>query len=110
MPTAIGDVTFLANYRHIDSYYTSIGADPSNANPYAPTQNYLLSKTLPYNPVDASVSLDLDIGSVKPRLTGYIRNAFDERGMSTVTIVAGLFKSVTPREPRTFGGTVGLKF
>jgi iron complex outermembrane receptor protein len=110
MPTAIGDVTFLANYRHIDSYYTSIGADPSNPNPYAPTQNYLLSKTLPYNPVDASVSLDMDVGSVKPRLTAYIRNAFDERGMSTVTIVAGLFKSVTPREPRTFGGTVGLKF
>jgi iron complex outermembrane receptor protein len=110
MPTAIGMADFTGSYRHIASYFTSITPDPSNANPNAPTINYLSSKTKPYDPVDLSVGLKLDHVALHPSVNLYVRNLLDQRGEATETVVPGLFASVTPRDPRTFGVELGVKF
>jgi iron complex outermembrane receptor protein len=110
MPTPVGMADFTGSYRHIASYFTSIAPDPSNANPSAPTLNYLSSKTKPYDPVDLSVGLKIDQVALHPSVNLYVRNLLDDRGESTETVVGGLFASVTPRDPRTFGVELGVKF
>ena len=45
-----------------------------------------------------------------PTINLYVRNLLDRRGASTTTVVPNLFESVTPREPRSFGIQVGVKF
>ena len=110
MPTPVGMADFTGSYRHIASYFTSITPDPSNANPSAPTLNYLSSKTKPYNPVDLGVGLKIDRVALHPSVNVYVRNLLDQRGESTETVVPGLFASVTPRDPRTFGAELGVKF
>lgn len=110
MPTAVGMADLTGSYRHIASYFTSITPDPSNPNPAAPTLNYLSSKTRPYNPVDLSAGLTIDRVALHPKVNLYVRNLLDDRGEATETVVPGLFASVTPREPRTFGVELGVKF
>lgn len=109
-PTVIGDVTISTNYRHISRYFTAITPDPSNANPNAPTINSLASRTRPLDQWDMSVAIEPDLGTFKPSLNLFMRNILDKRSISANTIVPGLFKTPTGREPRTYGLQVGIKF
>ncbi|WP_426163523.1 TonB-dependent receptor [Sandarakinorhabdus sp. DWP1-3-1] len=108
--TSLGDVTLSANYRHIARYYTAITPDPGDPNPNAPTQNSLASQTRPLNQLDASVAFEPVIAGVKTRLNLYVRNLLDIRGLSANTIVPGLFKTGSGREPRTYGASFGITF
>ena len=108
--TSAGDVTLSANYRHIGTYYTAITPDPSDPNPNAPTQNSLASQTRPLNQIDASVAFEPVVAGVKTRLNFYVRNILDIRGLAANTIVPGLFKSGSAREPRTYGVSLGVAF
>lgn len=109
--TGLGDVTLASNYRHISRYYTAITPDPSNPNPAAPTQNVIAGRTRPLDQWDASVAFAPNIGGdIKPRINLYMRNILDKRGISSNTIVPGLFKTPAAREPRTYGIEVGFKF
>jgi iron complex outermembrane receptor protein len=110
VPTAVGMADFTGSYRHIASYFTSITPDPSNPNPAAPTVNYLSSETRPYNPIDLGAGLQIDTVAMHPSVNLYVRNLLNDIGEATETVVPGLFASVTPREPRTFGVELGVKF
>jgi iron complex outermembrane receptor protein len=110
VPTAVGLANFTGSYRHIASYFTSITPDPSNPNPAAPTMNFLSSETRPYNPLDLGVGLQLDSVAWHPSVNLYVRNLLNNLGEATETVVPGLFASVTPRDPRTYGVELGVKF
>ena len=110
-PTAIGDITVGTNYRHISRYFTSINPDPSNPNPAAPTLNARAGRTRALDQWDMNVSLEPDVGgSLEPKINLYMRNILDRRGIASNTIVPGLFKVVSAREPRTYGVSLGVKF
>jgi iron complex outermembrane receptor protein len=108
----LGDVTLATNYRHISTYFTAITPDPSNPNPAAPTLNSVAGRTRPLDQWDASIALEprLGNGSFKPRINFFMRNILDKRGISANTIVPGLFKTPTAREPRTYGVELGINF
>ena len=109
--TLVGQVTISSNYRHISRYFTAITPDPSNANPAAPTLNSIAGRTRPLDQWDLSVSVEPDTGTdLKPHFNVFMRNILDKRGISGNTIVPGLFKSPTAREPRTYGIEVGFAF
>lgn len=109
--SAIGDITFATNFRHISRYFTAITPDPSNANPAAPTLNSLASRTRPLDQWDLSLAVEPDLGSaLRPRVNVFVRNLLDKRGISANTIVPGLFKSPNAREPRTYGVELGFSF
>jgi iron complex outermembrane receptor protein len=108
--TSHGDVTMSVNYRHIGTYYTAITPDPSDPNPNAPNQNSLAGQTRPLNQVDASVAVEPIVAGVKTRLNFYVRNLLDIRGLAANTIVPGLFKTGSAREPRTYGVSFGVTF
>ena len=113
MPTnsVVGDVTFATNFRHISRYFTAITPDPSNPDPAAPTINSLASRTRPLNQWDLSLATEPDLGSaIRPRINVFVRNVLDKRGISSNTIVPGLFKTPTAREPRTYGIEIGFSF
>lgn len=111
IPTAIGDLTFATNFRHISRYFTAITPDPSNPDPAAPTLNSVASRTRPLNQWDLSLAAEPDLGSpIKPRINVFVRNLLDKRGIAANTIVPGLFKSPTAREPRTYGIELGFSF
>ena len=109
--TGLGDVTFASNYRHISRYFTAITPDPSNPDPAAPTLNVVAGRTRALNQLDASVAVEPKFGGgIQPRINLYVRNILDIRGISANTIVPGLFKTPTAREPRTYGIELGFKF
>jgi iron complex outermembrane receptor protein len=110
VPTSVGKLSFNANYRHISTYFTGITPDPSNPNPAAPTLNYLTTRTQPFDQIDSSLTLQTDIGPLKPRINLFVRNLLDKRSASTTTVVPNLFESVTTREPRSYGLQVGFTF
>ncbi|QXQ07114.1 TonB-dependent receptor [Sphingosinicellaceae bacterium] len=110
IPTSFGDLTMSTNFRHISRYFTAITPDPSNANPNAPTLNSLASRTKALNQLDASIAIEPEIAGLKTRVNVYVRNLLDVRGISSTTIVPGLFKTAAAREPRTAGVSFGFSF
>lgn len=81
-------------------YYTAITPNRSNTNPLAPTQNALASRTPPLNQWELSLAFEPDTGTtLRPRFNAYVRNLLDNRGLSGIAIVPGLFKAPTAREP-----------
>ena len=111
IPTQFGDVIFASNYRHISRYFTAITPDPSNTNPAAPTINSLAARTPSLDQWDLSLAVEPDLGGrLKPRVNVYVRNVLDNRGIAANTIVPGLFKTATVREPRTYGIELGFSF
>ena len=110
METSVGDLTLSSNFRHINRYFTAITPDPSNVNPNAPTINSLASRTRALNQLDASIALEPTIHDIKTRVNFYVRNLLDVRSLSSTTIVPGLFKTASAREPRTIGVELGFSF
>ena len=63
------------------------------------------------NLVDASISTLFDTsGSGKVRATIYGRNLTNDLGTAAAFTVAGLWSFASPREPRTYGVTLGYEF
>ena len=110
LPTAFGDVSMSSTFRHISRYFTSITPDPSNPNPAAPTLNHLASRTKPLNRLDASIGIEPEFAGLQTRVNFFMRNILDQRQISSTTIVPGLFKTPTAREPRTYGVEIGFSF
>lgn len=110
IPTSFGDLTMSTNFRHISRYFTSITPDPSNTTPNAPTINSLASRTKALNQLDASIAIEPEIAGLKTRINVYVRNILDVRSISATTIVPGLFKTASAREPRTAGVSFGFSF
>jgi len=115
IPMSFGEVRTNLGYRHIASYDQQI----SNGLPAAqtPTTGIIVAPSndprvtaAPQDLLDASISTVFNTGSGKTTLTIYGRNLMDDRGPSAAFTVAGLWSFAAAREPRVFGGQVGVQF
>jgi iron complex outermembrane recepter protein len=104
--------TFNLGYRHISPYDQQISKGPSTTvggvivfqgndpRVKSDTQGFL----------DASATFAFPVGENKAKLTLWGRNLTDDRGPVAAFTVAGLWSFSSPREPRTYGVTVGFEF
>ena len=60
--------------------------------------------------VDASISTTFNRAGTDFTLTLYGRNLTDDRGPALSQAVAGLWSLAWPKEPRTYGISLGVKF
>lgn len=104
-----GTIGLSANFRFIDKYATSINADPiALAAGVVTNDRRSISDTR--ETLDATLSYTLPMGNSEVKLSVYGRNLLDDRGISSVLPVAGLFTFAGARPPRQFGGEIGFKF
>lgn len=118
-------LTFTVGYRYLSTYdqqiapdpalYPSLLADPSGTGVVDVPRNDPRVRSDPQNLVDLSVSLAFPVGDgeSRGRLTGFVRNALDDRGPSfafTVATFPTLWGYATPREPRVFGVQLGIEY
>jgi len=113
------NLSFHAGYRYITPYDQQIAADP--ATPIPATGTIVVSRNDPrlrsdrQNLLDLSATLEWKVGTngAKAHLTGFIRNALDDRGTATAFNVAAfptLWAFSAAREPRVFGAQLGFQF
>jgi iron complex outermembrane recepter protein len=116
MPTSFGEIVATAGWRHISPYDeqlsiasltpTTIGGSPG----VIVNGNDPRVRTVTQDLVDASLTVKVDFqgGEVYFRVFG--RNLADIRTTTHAFTVAGLWSFGMALEPRTFGGTIGVKF
>lgn len=114
----IGKIEANASYRHVSSYSLYVGQGSvtllsTNRNG---TKNYRVNegdprlRTAPLDLIDVSISTTFPVNGVDTKLTLYGRNLTDERGPVSGAAPAGLWAFEFPREPRSYGISLGVKF
>ena len=114
-----GNLSFHAGYRFITPYDQQIAADPATTIPATGTiivqRNDPRLRSDRQNLLDLSATVEWEIGAngAKAHLTGFIRNALNDRGTATAFNVAAfptLWAFTAAREPRVFGVQAGFQF
>jgi iron complex outermembrane recepter protein len=112
-PVSFGEVDFNAGYRHIAEYDQQISLGPITVvgGVNVVNGNDPRVRAAAQNLVDASVTALFDThGTGKWKATVYGRNLTNDLGTSAAFTVAGLWSFASPREPRTYGVTLGYEF
>jgi iron complex outermembrane receptor protein len=114
IPMSFGEIRTNMGYRHIASYDQQISNGLSTPPPAAgiivvPSNDPRVTAAA-QDLLDASISTMFNTGLGKTTLTIYGRNLMDDRGPSAAFTVAGLWSFAAAREPRVFGGQVGVQF
>jgi iron complex outermembrane receptor protein len=104
-----GKLDLNASFRYVDEYYTSIVRD-SRAATRGVVINDSRSLADAREVLDAAISYTIKAGATETRFTVFGRNLLNDRGVSSVLPVAGLFTFGGARPPRTFGGEVQVTF
>jgi iron complex outermembrane recepter protein len=124
VPTSFGKVIANVGMRYISAYdqQISIGANTftpigtTGLGTYTILGNDPRVRAAAQTLVDASLAVHFDIGGAKAKATIYGRNLTDDRGPSAAFTVAdnpsgtGLWSFASAREPRSFGGSIGIEF
>ena len=119
-----GRVTWTTDYRYLAAHETSIsrapgtgiwtcppGAVTSAGCTFAKAVNDPRAHAVATNIIDMSISIDHDVpAGGQLRLTAFVRNLTDERGLAGALPVAGLFTFGTGRPPKTVGVQIGYRF
>lgn len=112
IPSDFGNWMLSANYKYISRYETTIV--PAVDNLFANDPRGL---TDPQNNVDASLTLERDVGPGTARISVFGRNLLDDRGLAAALPVGtdgvgglNLFTIAGARPPRTYGVSLGYKF
>ena len=100
-----GKVTFIGEYIYIDDYHTVINPDPDN-----PLVNDARGRIDQQNNVNLSATFTKYIEDTEVSLRLYMRNALDDRGLGSATIVPRLFSDGVARPPRLIGAEAVIKF
>ena len=116
-PVSFGELAFNVGYRHIAEYDQQISQGPitvvgTGANLINVVNgNDPRVRAAAQNLVDASITTEFDThGTGKWKATLYGRNLTNDLGTSAAFTVAGLWSFASPREPRTYGVTLGYEF
>ena len=116
-PVSFGEVDFNVGYRHIAEYDQQISQGPITVVGTGADLVNVINGNDPrvraaaQNLVDASVTTVFDAhGTGKWKATLYGRNLTNDLGTSAAFTVAGLWSFASPREPRTYGVTLGYEF
>ena len=116
VPTSFGKVVASASWRHISPYDEQLSIaslTPATVNGAADVivgGNDPRVRTVTQNLVDASLTFNFDLGNADAYFRVFGRNLADVRTTTHAFTVAGLWSFGMGLEPRTFGGTVGIKF
>lgn len=114
VPLDAGDLVFNLGYRYIDAYDQQISLGPTQVDPATGDVTVLANdprvRSDKQNLVDASATMNFDLGDTRAKLTLYGRNLLDDRGPTAAFTVAGLFSFASAREPRTYGVQFGVEF
>jgi iron complex outermembrane receptor protein len=118
VPTSFGKVVATAGWRHISPYDEQISQaslTPVTDASGAVTEvivggNDPRVRTTTQDLVDASLTVNFDIGDKEAYVRLFGRNLLNEKTTTHAFTVAGLFSFGMALEPRTFGATVGVKF
>ena len=109
---------FSAGYRYLSPYDQQVNPDRATTIPatgvITVNRNDPLVRTDGQNLVDASLSYVMKRGDgSKVRLTGFVRNLLDDRGMASAFMIGsfpGLWTFASAREPRVYGARIGVEF
>lgn len=113
VPTSFGKVTTNLGWRHISPY------DEQLSQLNTPTSTTVVNniggndprvRTVTQDLVDASATVDFKLSGVDAYVRVFGRNLADVRTTTHAFTVAGLWSFGMALEPRTFGGTFGVKF
>ncbi|EQB16873.1 TonB-denpendent receptor [Novosphingobium lindaniclasticum LE124] len=118
VPTSFGKVVATAGWRHISPYDEQISqasltpvTDPSGTvTGVIVGGNDPRVRTTTQDLVDASLTVNFDIGDKEAYVRLFGRNLLNEKTTTHAFTVAGLFSFGMALEPRTYGATVGVKF
>jgi iron complex outermembrane receptor protein len=114
VPTAFGKVVGTAGIRHISPYDEQISAgslsgDLTNG-PITVDGNDPRVRTITQNLVDASLTVDFKMAGADAYVRFFGRNLANIHTTTAAFTVAGLWTFGSAIEPRTYGGTIGVKF
>ncbi|MEZ5656416.1 MAG: TonB-dependent receptor [Sphingobium sp.] len=118
IPTSFGKVTANVGWRHISPYDEQLSAASltpatdgmGNATSITVNGNDPRVRTTTQDLVDASLTVDFTLGDTDAYVRVFGRNLTDERTTTHAFTVAGLWSFGMALEPRTYGGTIGVKF
>jgi iron complex outermembrane receptor protein len=118
VPTSFGKVSANVGWRHISPYdeqlsaasLTTITDGSGNVTKVIVNGNDPRVRTKTQNLVDASLTVDFKLATADAYVRVFARNLTDERTTTHAFTVAGLWSFGMALEPRTYGGTVGVKF
>jgi len=118
VPTSFGKVVATAGWRHISPYDEQISLGPLTPETDASgtvtgvvvNGNDPRVRTTTQDLVDASMTVNFDIGDKEAYVRLFGRNLLNEKTTTHAFTVAGLFSFGMALEPRTYGATVGVKF
>jgi iron complex outermembrane receptor protein len=117
-PTSFGSIVTNVGWRHISPYdeqisqasLTPVTDGAGNVVKVIVNGNDPRVRTVTQNLVDASVTVNFKLGATKAYFRVFGRNLANTKTTTAAFTVAGLFSFASALEPRTFGGTVGVKF
>ena len=118
VPTSFGKIVATAGWRHISPYDEQISLGPLTPETDASgtvtgvvvNGNDPRVRTTTQDLVDASLTVNFDIGDKEAYVRLFGRNLLNEKTTTHAFTVAGLFSFGMALEPRTYGATVGVKF
>jgi iron complex outermembrane recepter protein len=118
VPTSFGSVVTNLSWRHISPYDEQISA--ASLTPVTDGAGNVVSvnvngndprvRTVTQDLIDASVTLNFEMGDTEFYVRAFGRNLADVRTTTHAFTVAGLFAFGMGLEPRTYGGTIGVRF
>ncbi|WP_313434657.1 TonB-dependent receptor [Novosphingobium sp.] len=118
VPTSFGKVVATAGWRHISPYDEQISQ--ASLTPVTDASGTVTEvivggndprvRTTTQDLVDASMTVNFDIGDKEAYVRLFGRNLLNEKTTTHAFTVAGLFSFGMALEPRTYGATVGVKF
>lgn len=118
VPTSFGKVVATAGWRHISPYdeqisqasLTPVTDGSGTVTGVVVNGNDPRVRTTTQDLVDASLTVNFDIGDKEAYVRLFGRNLLNEKTTTHAFTVAGLFSFGMALEPRTYGATVGVKF
>jgi iron complex outermembrane recepter protein len=116
VPTSFGKVVTSLGWRHISPYDEQLSIASTTAKTIGGVPGVVVNgndprvRTVTQNLVDASLSVNFNLGSTDAYVRVFGRNLADTRTTTHAFTVAGLWSFGMALEPRTFGATIGIKY
>ena len=116
-PTSFGSVVPTVSWRHISPYDEQLSAasltpvyDGMDLTEVIVNGNDPRVRTTTQDLIDASLTVNFDLGNSKAYFRVFGRNLANEKTTTHAFTVAGLWSFGMALEPRTYGATIGIKY
>ncbi|MDF8335317.1 TonB-dependent receptor [Novosphingobium cyanobacteriorum] len=118
LPTSFGKIVSTVGWRHISPYDQQLSAASLTATTNGAGEATLVTvngndprvRTTTQDLVDASMTFNFTLGTTDAYFRVFGRNLLNEKTTTHAFTVAGLWSFGMALEPRTYGGTIGVKF